>query len=1026
MFDRWPEEDDYTTRRIHIELALYGADIALPDAGRSELAFGAPKDGGGPYADLALSYADDSRMPELSAGEFPRREPSSFVWLGLVEKDTTFARLDLSRARLTASRDVDLVNLRFRFRDLALMLTAGQKPKIRPLHEDCRVIETGQGEFRDDRPALSVEFDPQHLFEEALFAQFLQLPDAVNEKGEPGRNEILADLDRLRGNVQALVEYRKQKQTDKISKEKPPLPSPSFREAVANLPKPAGAPSEVPSDEELCKPEEESKFWRLVRKLCDRRQAGRTIREKAADAQFFRSVLDAYDRHELVLLSSAYGLPVIPKLKAEPGDDPNGRSDGDLTDDSGQIKPGDKFYLLDVEDAQAIQNPLPLRVTELSLSALGGSLTHDTQFKPSAGALDLYGGKVFDGFSIESWREEIVLGRDVVGEVVYKGYLFPFGHRASLVKLTERLFLSGGKLGVKAALVQRVFLRIGNKLRQFPAIGQPLQGRLWCAQNVTLRTGQSPDLMDPFISRRTGQTSDPEKHSGGRFDLSGGAGVAQAFTVPPTLDLQTEEDPDKLAKTDRLAEEAKVLADAAAFDKAAADANAKRIALTRFVQSWTAPMAQAAAPLQIADHIGTLAQEVLSGEITALIDISSFRDALINALSQLVPTSASFAYDFGSNVDEPPKENQIFQAQQGGRFALSTRIEVNLLNPGVKLTTKGEMGPFSIKLVGGFIDALTLNFGGAKFESLDGGAPRFDIAYQSYDVGPALAFIENLKPYLTPSDGAGFHIGPSNGIVGIEAGYGVNFGALSIGPVSFFNIIFDVTAILPFDGGPAVFKTSLGTRTTPFTISALPYAGSGYFSIYATARGIKGFEAGFMFGGGGSVRFGPLQAQVQVQVGAFFRVMKIDTDHGEVSVTEVAATFLAAGSACIWIFHFGASLYVALSQTNGGDMEGEATFTFSFSCGFIHYHYSVTAHHKQAKTGNNNQTSWLGDDGSRQYALANLPGRLSDADPDWLEIAAKCPPGAADADVASRAVCQSEDYETFASYFDFTLVPEAA
>ena len=62
---------------------------------------------------------------------------------------------------------------------------------------------------------------------------------------------------------------------------------------------------------------------------------------------------------------------------------------------------------------------------ELSLTALGGSLLHDTAFIPASGAAILRGGTVFSGFSIERWQHEIVLGRDIRAEVVYKGYLLP-------------------------------------------------------------------------------------------------------------------------------------------------------------------------------------------------------------------------------------------------------------------------------------------------------------------------------------------------------------------------------------------------------------------------------------------------------------------------------------------------------------------------------------------------------------------------------------------------------------------------
>jgi hypothetical protein len=517
--------------------------------------------------------------------------------------------------------------------------------------------------------------------------------------------------------------------------------------------------------------------------------------------------------------------------------------------------------------------------------------------------------------------------------------------------------------------------------------------------------------------------------------------VADVYGLPnfPGVDVSNRTlSLDVLDAGDRLAEEAVVLAQAANFaNLSGPDADRAFAHLTRYALSWSAHAQMRAAPREIADKVTELAREALKGEILSLIDISAVRTALLDALANLIPTKATFAYDFDSTVENEAGDDAIFQPQQGAEFSLSTRIVVDLLQgQNVNLTTKGSLGPFAIALVGSLVKALTLRFGGAKFEAQGGGAPRFDISYQAYEIGPALDFVKQLQVYLTPSDGAGFHVGPSELGAGIEAGYGVNLGAISIGPVSFFNIIFDVSADLPFDDRQALFKTSLGTRTTPFTISALPYAGSGFFSIYASADGIRGFEAGFLFGGGGALKFGPLTAQVQVQVGAFIRILKIKKGDKDLNLTEVAGTFLAAGSASIWIFHFGASLYVALSQTSpGGNMRGEATFTFSFSCGFLDYHYSVTAHHDQAPIGqNNDRSAWL-EDGKplTQLAFANPPGRMSDAYDDLLEIAATAggarkprpmpkPPSGPLPDVTSAAICQSEDWSQYASYFDVTLL----
>src|SRR5439155_8689802 len=101
--------------------------------------------------------------------------------------------------------------------------------------------------------------------------------------------------------------------------------------------------------------------------------------------------------------------------------------------------------------------------------------------------------------------------------------------------------------------------------------------------------------------------------------------------------------------------------------------------LLRFVASWTGNNADKSAPLQIADRIKDLAAQVLKGEILSLIDVAAFRDAIQDAIAQLVPTRAVFSYDFSSTVTEEPSASSIFQAQLGAQFVLSTRLTVDLL-----------------------------------------------------------------------------------------------------------------------------------------------------------------------------------------------------------------------------------------------------------------------------------------------------------------------------------------------------------
>jgi hypothetical protein len=266
--------------------------------------------------------------------------------------------------------------------------------------------------------------------------------------------------------------------------------------------------------------------WAIPRSIGTR--SGGDADSKAAltalDQRRFRTSLDAYDRHELVALTSAHGLPVLGRRLAS----------GALAPDGGQFDPppgyrldglgADKTPQGDREaDFSAIYRPKVLEISELTLSALGANLDLDTAFVPPASARGKDGKNLFDAFAVERWRHRMVLGRDVTVEVVYKGYLFPIGHRASLVKLTERrLEWTAGSAGPVAVLVQRMFLRVGEPEKSFRAYGQPNEGRRWPAERVTLLTRRTPDIVDP--SEASLDKRD-KVHNSGRYNPPGSTGL---------------------------------------------------------------------------------------------------------------------------------------------------------------------------------------------------------------------------------------------------------------------------------------------------------------------------------------------------------------------------------------------------------------------------------------------------------------------------------------------------------------------
>jgi hypothetical protein len=143
------------------------------------------------------------------------------------------------------------------------------------------------------------------------------------------------------------------------------------------------------------------------------------------DGNPFRSTLDRRDRYELVQLTSNFATPLLR---------PRG----------GASKP----------------EPLPVDVENLMLSSLGAWVNFNGAWDP------------LPPMSIETWRHRGTMGRDHYVKVVYAGYLFPFGHRASLVKITERKFQKAPNGQTAAYLRQRMFIIVREFEKTYPGEGQ--------------------------------------------------------------------------------------------------------------------------------------------------------------------------------------------------------------------------------------------------------------------------------------------------------------------------------------------------------------------------------------------------------------------------------------------------------------------------------------------------------------------------------------------------------------------------
>ena len=380
-----------------------------------------------------------------------------------------------------------------------------------------------------------------------------------------------------------------------------------------------------------------------------------------------------------------------------------------------------------------------------------------------------------------------------------------------------------------------------------------------------------------------------------------------------------------------------------------------------FLDSW---VKGSSTPLRIIQQVqGSLSLEVARARLLTVVDFSSLREEIDAHIKNLIPHSSELTYAFDLALEQNAAKSAsggFFEPQEGCNLTITSKTKIDFIEKTAQFRTLGALGPFNIKLLGNLVpDVLTLMFDGVTFEST-GGPVHCDVKFRDFKIGKVLKFLEVLQTFLTPKKGSGFYIVPLSGAVGVEAGYGLNLGTISLATISFFNVSLNAAVRLPFDEHEATFVTSLSRRDAPFTISAAPYGGSGFFSLEANARGVIGFEASFEYGGAAAFHYGPLEGSGRLMIGAYIR----KGTGGD----RVAATFYAGGSASIWIFSFGASLYIAAeSEPSKSQIVGTATFTFSFSIGLADYDFRVNVRHELdwgGGSGGGTSSSSLGKNGA--------------------------------------------------------------
>lgn len=221
--------------------------------------------------------------------------------------------------------------------------------------------------------------------------------------------------------------------------------------------------------------------------------------------------MNTQDRLELVMMSSVYGMGALRRLTK--------KTDGFFDDPAGMVirdkqhpkyisdeKYPKKYKLADKEIEvyqEGVIVPRPFTDFYLTLSPYRANLNARWTGEPPAPFPENSRGNEKPFFNralnIENYIHRASLGRDILVQVDYKGFLFPVGHRASKIKLTERVFLPYQNPDENkyptAYLTKREFLIIRHPSKRYPALNQPFKGRQFPSTHVSFTQTVTPDLV---------------------------------------------------------------------------------------------------------------------------------------------------------------------------------------------------------------------------------------------------------------------------------------------------------------------------------------------------------------------------------------------------------------------------------------------------------------------------------------------------------------------------------------------------
>lgn len=483
-----------------------------------------------------------------------------------------------------------------------------------------------------------------------------------------------------------------------------------------------------------------------------------------------------------------------------------------------------------------------------------------------------------------------------------------------------------------------------------------------------------------------------------------GGPLADVFSVAPV-----DADPSKLDRLDHETDQVMKLGSEAAIGD-----DEFINGVIGFVDTWSN---RTASPIILFSNLRQVLTAVLRGDLAQFVDLNQIRREVDEAIRKMVPARIKRSFDLKLKIGNLGELLMFNDTKLGlpkphpkglpETLVLRANGVIDVLRPqNSTYDAEGFLPGFALKILPGF-DVATFLFPPTTFSGGQGKPFNLSLKVERVELGSKVQFLKDIQSILpAPKSGSGFYMRAltGRGGLGIVAGYALPVSPITIGNMFIDNLSLNIAAELPFDKGDARFVMSVSRPEAPFMISVAPYAGAGHFGLIANPKGIIGFEASFQFGGGGGFSFGPLTGKGRISVGVFVRKIS--------GLTELYATFYAGGSARIACFGVGAQLYVRMSQ-QGGNVEGEAIFTFSFSIGIKDIEFSVAVYKREKGSADSGGTSGGGDgafnDNPRNRTIDLAAG-------EYREVFAQAVTPRY-ARLVNKTQCMAEHFGTYNTYF---------